>query len=725
VAKERIQEHVVVGGGGYGGSLPAILLAHAGYKVTLVERNNSIFQGASRAALRFHASGKEYGLNLDTAYDCVRATMYFKQMLPADVFTSAPAANFYIAQGTSDAGRLTAEQYEEQHEKIRQKYQEYLRDNGFDAKEFFGDPDDLSRKLAPQEYSHLQGIAAGYQSKETGIDPVAMATFLNDALERTGVDVLTGQKITEVNLRGDGYLIETKKGKKSSSIPADQFVNATWESAYGLNVSRASKSVNNNPVNIAPPESAGASNGVVPEGVDNKPLHVYYRAMLMVNMKPVFEKYRDNPDMLQKLRTPAFVLEGEHGGMYSPINDEVACIYLPSEKGAYVDNKVLTPESPHVPAEWADGANQRLLNETQRTHAIIDTLAEGPFPWLVDAEPMQIMAHPTLSYDNGDVTKRRDAGVTSDAPGYITSTPTKAVYSCLAAIKVLQKTLQHSVRMEKMSLEEAVGILGCDIYADDIPMKVQLSFDAIVKQKRAEAEAAEAVAKAKAMAEEMGFPTNAAPQKRPSLSQPLPILSRSSSKEFEVSMPNEASPTTRGIKQLEKQAEGGDALAQLKLARCYHHGRGVVPDEQAAAKWYKLATEQGNAQAASGGTPTISWAQRVSRIANLAEDEQKELRSHPPVAQEQPSDVWKVEMTEDSLKLTLAPLHLRKNGGIVTPEFLNDLRADGFLILENPKENTVEIKCPGNAASLLLQEFNSLKACFSAMENAKELARTK
>ncbi len=46
-----------------------------------------------------------------------------------------------------------------------------------------------------------------------------------------------------------------------------------------------------------------------------------------------------------------------------------------------------------------------------------------------------------------------------------------------------------------------------------------------------------------------------------------------------------------------KKAETGDANAQFNLGVMYDNGMGVPKDDAEAAKWYRLAAEQGNAMA--------------------------------------------------------------------------------------------------------------------------------
>ena len=44
-------------------------------------------------------------------------------------------------------------------------------------------------------------------------------------------------------------------------------------------------------------------------------------------------------------------------------------------------------------------------------------------------------------------------------------------------------------------------------------------------------------------------------------------------------------------------AEAGDPDAELRLASMYYRGEGMEQDYREAAKWYRKAAEQGNAEA--------------------------------------------------------------------------------------------------------------------------------
>ena len=50
------------------------------------------------------------------------------------------------------------------------------------------------------------------------------------------------------------------------------------------------------------------------------------------------------------------------------------------------------------------------------------------------------------------------------------------------------------------------------------------------------------------------------------------------------------------VEALRAKAEQGDAEAQLNLGNGYYHGEGVPQDYAEAAKWNRLAAEQGHAE---------------------------------------------------------------------------------------------------------------------------------
>ena len=60
---------------------------------------------------------------------------------------------------------------------------------------------------------------------------------------------------------------------------------------------------------------------------------------------------------------------------------------------------------------------------------------------------------------------------------------------------------------------------------------------------------------------------------------------------------NEKGDHATGLRLLRELADRGDARAQLKLGGMYDDGRGVAQNDAEALKWYRLAADQGNANA--------------------------------------------------------------------------------------------------------------------------------
>ena len=56
---------------------------------------------------------------------------------------------------------------------------------------------------------------------------------------------------------------------------------------------------------------------------------------------------------------------------------------------------------------------------------------------------------------------------------------------------------------------------------------------------------------------------------------------------------------TPGVEQVRARADQGDAAAQINLGAMYAAGAGVPQDDREAVRWYRLAADQGLAEAQS------------------------------------------------------------------------------------------------------------------------------
>jgi TPR repeat protein len=72
---------------------------------------------------------------------------------------------------------------------------------------------------------------------------------------------------------------------------------------------------------------------------------------------------------------------------------------------------------------------------------------------------------------------------------------------------------------------------------------------------------------------------------------------------------------------LRSRADHGDVEAQFKLGRAYEHGLGVASDPLEAARWYRMAAEQGHAEAAS-------TLQTIAEKAGRTETNRPDTKAH-------------------------------------------------------------------------------------------------
>jgi TPR repeat protein len=89
------------------------------------------------------------------------------------------------------------------------------------------------------------------------------------------------------------------------------------------------------------------------------------------------------------------------------------------------------------------------------------------------------------------------------------------------------------------------------------------------------------------------------------------------------------------LDQLQAQAQGGDPVAQVTLAKAYEDGNGIAPSDKDALKWYRAAAEQGNA-AAQHNVGLMLWPGR-----GVEKDKQEAIKWFRKAAkQEYPSAMF-------------------------------------------------------------------------------------
>ncbi len=437
-------EKIVIVGGGLGGGLAALFAARAGYKVTLVEQQDKIFNGACLLASQLHL-GAEYPLDPQTAEDCLRGAAIWKLMMPRHIYTNYPMrfmvtaatekrANDLRKQNRRAAKRgeperpfLTVEKNRDAYEVVRQKYQALI-DEIHDVTHWkrediqarlFGSPEkgqgkfyhEIDPEREPNEFRYYPQhgryrMAGGIKTQQIGFKIANYLSQLEFELSRhPNIEVVTNHEVTAIKEHGErGYEVVCANGK---TFHGDQVIRAAWESGMMLDTPH--------------------------RGADHsKTVTVYRRAMAVVDISAI-----PSVDM-----AGTFALEGEDGGMFCQWTDKSAVLYHPGT--AYLGEKILTAKDSHVPKEWrqplARGQEQAML-KTYREKL----LRIYPFLQKADFKNGKIVVRYTLNFQD-QLHQRRHEATEEIKPGYHTLDPTKLTLAPQAAIEAMEAVRARSAQ---------------------------------------------------------------------------------------------------------------------------------------------------------------------------------------------------------------------------------------------------------------------------------------
>lgn len=394
MSQRDIKNEIAIIGGGLSGCLTALMLAkNFGYHVTLIEAGDTLLHGASAIASRLHLGG-EYPLDETTALHCLRGAVMWKLLMPnaalnpneADIYTPVPPMKFLVAEETQREGEepqgekktLTLEKMSEAYETIRLAYKKIFHqvmkekkwDKATTEKALFGsyEPGEFFRQLAPEEYADYKNIAGGIQTQELGLNTAKYLAMVQAELERLQaegrVEILTQHKVKKRGIEGklNNFTIKCQNGKE---VRAGQVVQAAWSGGMEL-MPQEEAPVNRRRKNVE----------------ERLEQHVYRRAMLLVDL----------PDGCQV--PPAFVMLGEHGGMFSPYNGKVAVCYLPVDEAAYINECRLSHEQPSLKPGWDTMTGGEIKQRAARYFSLL----KERFPFLEKATNPRIVMRDTISF---------------------------------------------------------------------------------------------------------------------------------------------------------------------------------------------------------------------------------------------------------------------------------------------------------------------------------------
>ncbi|WP_010302104.1 FAD-dependent oxidoreductase [Candidatus Odyssella thessalonicensis] len=381
-------------GGGLTGIITALQIANLKDKhreplfdIHIFEKQAHLLNGASKVVSRLHLGG-EYPKDGLTAQQCLLSAILFRQMFQTELFlTSRKAIDFLVARASLHTPRsnhqLEFTTLMQQYEALRDIYQRYYDELktlwGEDtANRLFGKPEEFFRILEKKELEAL-GVdlhfAGGLHTPERGFQPVGLGIMLEHLLkQRKNITIHCSSGIQHIRPIKKGYQMEiVSPTDLPSTFYTSYIINASWSGVPHIN-SQVKKSSPENPQ----------------KDVETT---VYLRSIALVDIS----ECRIPPDR------SFFGLIGEHGGMLSFFNDNVASIFVPidglSYQGRY-DLKEGSPLTNSLPRKaWEH--YYKLSNTAMGDEVAREILcnAKEKYAFLEKAKVISLITQTTLSRD--------------------------------------------------------------------------------------------------------------------------------------------------------------------------------------------------------------------------------------------------------------------------------------------------------------------------------------
>jgi glycine/D-amino acid oxidase-like deaminating enzyme len=361
---------VAVIGSGIAGCLSALLLAEQGRQVHLIEQGPDILRGTSFSAVQVHLGGL-YSASPATAIECLRSAVRFKKHLPEGV--TRQCTWFLVAESSELSGDNFLQFYQS-------LLDEYAQMPACD--QVFGRPQDFYRVLDRSEYSFVRGIESGLASQEPLLDVMALRHVLITRLHRLGVRISTSTEVKGVTPVSGGFTLSV------SGRPGRQ----KW--SYGQVIN-----------------AGGYMSRLLDHQLDD-------RTEYNLDLKTWSIVRTRNAGPMP----PFYVIRGEYMH-YSPINDQLASLIVPSNIGSYLDTIQFDARSPKLPHSWRKILSSgKVPGERAQQRAVI-ACANELVPD-VKFEPIALIPGVAVSY-SPVLDERQHRGVNKVMDGWHTIVPTK------------------------------------------------------------------------------------------------------------------------------------------------------------------------------------------------------------------------------------------------------------------------------------------------------------
>jgi 2-polyprenyl-6-methoxyphenol hydroxylase-like FAD-dependent oxidoreductase len=418
----KIPETVLVVGSGICGLQIAVMARKAGFRrVIVLERSHLPYSGTSLLAPTLQTGG-QYPFSPATAADCLFSAMMFRQAMPDFVHAPASPKLFVVtAESERDPRCASFAAVVDNYQALRPAYSRalanYCRTTGAawaDASQaFFGDPSRLGVVVDAQELigtalgPHVGGVVGG----ERGLNQPVLGSFLLECAREHRVEVIVGACVTRIEPHARGYRAHVAGG---GWWDGQHLVSAAWLGSWGF----------------ARPEIEA---------------HGELRCVVVLDIRGLSFPGRTRAVM---------AMQGPSGAAYEPLDDRIAL--LTSARPGASQVRLLTALGPADAAERTRSLNGD-FEEHAHVRAIVQSAADGPFPFLQGAKPSAAFITPVVRSTLPE--ERRYWGPVRSKDGYIVSIPTKATYSTRTALDTLRMLLRDAVSRRSVTPRHVRGVL--------------------------------------------------------------------------------------------------------------------------------------------------------------------------------------------------------------------------------------------------------------------------
>tara|TARA_Y100000814_G_scaffold281184_1_gene245114 strand:- start:4704 stop:5909 length:1206 start_codon:yes stop_codon:yes gene_type:complete len=220
--------HIIVVGGGLLGTVSALLAARRGWEVTLVEAEPALWTRASRVNEGKIHLGPVFALGgLATAEVMLRGAFSFASTIDEAVGRRMNWAELvtdcfdYVVMPDSLCG---ADELAERYAGIRATLDALRPQLGRD---YLGG--DIERVIATTPHTHEASGLCAFRSEERAVDAVALGAIIVNAVETSGIRVLTRTTATRLESSSLAHVHVASHDGTTSVLSGDVVVNAAWE----------------------------------------------------------------------------------------------------------------------------------------------------------------------------------------------------------------------------------------------------------------------------------------------------------------------------------------------------------------------------------------------------------------------------------------------------------------------------------------------------------------